>query len=128
MEFGAVTFMLAEAILGKMGAKVTHHSVTRDFRDHAGGGDGKTEAITIDNSGLGNGKGNNRQAINQHVVRHAGEGGNGGAHRLMRRAQNIDPVDLNGIDDAYCPVEAGIGNQIVINFFAQVRRKLFGIV
>lgn len=56
--------MLAEAILRKMGAEVTHHSVTGNFRDHAGSGDGKAEAIAIDNSGLGNWKRDNGQAIN----------------------------------------------------------------
>ena len=71
MDLSAVTFMLAEAILRKMGAEVTHHSVPRNFRDHTGSGDGKAEAIAIDNSGLGNWKRNNGQPINQHVVRRA---------------------------------------------------------
>ena len=128
MDLSAVTFMLAEAILRKMGTEVTHHSVTGNFRDHTGSGDGKAEAIAIDNSGLGNWKGNNGQAINQHVVRRAREGGNGLAHRSVRGAQNIDSVDLHRIDNTDRPIQVGIGDQVVINFFAQVRRKLFGIV
>ena len=118
MDLSAVTFMLAEAILRKMGTEVTHHSVTRNLRDHTGSGDGKAEAIAIDNSGLGNWKGNNGQAINQDVVRRIGEGGNGGAHRFVRSAQDIDPVDLHGIDNAHRPAEVGIRDEIVINFFA----------
>ena len=118
MDLSAVTFMLAEAILRKMGAEVTHHSVPRNFRDHTGSGDGKAEAIAIDNSRLGNWKGNNGQAINQDVIRHAGEGGNGGAHRFVRSAQDIDPVDFHGIDNAHRPAEVRIGGEIVINFFA----------
>jgi len=39
MQFGGVTFVLAEAILGKMSAEVTHHRVPRHFRDHARSGD-----------------------------------------------------------------------------------------
>jgi len=118
MDLSAVTFMLAEAILRKMGTEVTHHSVTGNFRDHTGSGDGKAEAIAIDNSGLGNWKGNNGQAINQDVVGRVGEGGNGGAHRFVRSAQDIDPVDFHGIDNAHRPAEVGIRDEIVINFFA----------
>src|SRR6266550_588970 len=84
MDLSAVTFMLAEAILRKMGTEVTHHSVTRNFRDHTGSGDGKAQAIAIDNSGLGNWKRNNGQPINQHVLRRVGERCNGLAHRSVR--------------------------------------------
>ena len=118
MDLSAVTFMLAEAILRKMRTEVTHHSVTRNFRDHARSGDGKAEAIAIDYSGLGDWKGNNGQAINQDVVRRIGEGGNGGAHRFVRSAQDIDPVDFHGIDNAHRPAEVRIRGEIVINFFA----------
>ena len=108
MDLSAVTFMLAEAILRKTGTEVTHHSVTGNFRDHTGSGDGKAEAIAIDNSGLGNWKGNNGQAINQDVVRRVGEGGNGGAHRFVRRAQDINPVDLDRVDNTDRPVDFGV--------------------
>lgn len=128
MDLSAVTFMLAEAILRKMGAEVTHHSVPRNFRDHTGSGDGKAEAIPIDNSGLGNWKGNNGQPINQHVLRCAGERCSGLPHRSVSGAQNIDAVDLHGIDNTDRPTEVGVRDQVVINFFAHVRRKLFGIV
>ena len=39
MQFGAVTFVLAEGILRKPSAKVTHHSIARDLGDDAGGSD-----------------------------------------------------------------------------------------
>jgi hypothetical protein len=128
MDLSAVTFMLAEAILRKMGTEVTHHSVTRNLRDHTGSGDGKAEAIAIDNGGLGNWKGNNGQAINQYMVGRAGERCNGLAHRSVSRAQNIDAVDLHRIDNTDRPTEVGVRDQVAINFFAQVRRELFGIV
>jgi hypothetical protein len=103
MDLSAVTFMLAEAILRKMGAEVTHHSVPRDFRDHTGSGDGKAEAITIDNGGLGKWKGNNGQAINQYMVGRAGECCNGLAHRSVCGAQNIDAVDFYRINNTHGP-------------------------
>ena len=116
MELSAITFMPAEIILRKMGTKVTHHSVPRDFCDHTSGGDGKAQAVPIDNSGLGDWKGNNGQAINQHVIGHAGERGDGDAHRFVRGAQNIDAVDFNGIDNADRPAQVGIRDQSMINF------------
>ena len=108
MELSAITFMLAEAILGKVGAEVTHDSVTCDFCDYTGGGNGKAQAVAIDNGGLRKGKGNYRQAVNQHVVGHAGERGDGAAHGFVRSTQNIDPVDFNGIDNAGRPAQVGI--------------------
>src|SRR5947208_2274482 len=39
MQVGSVTFMLAERILRKLCAKVTHHPVPHDLGDHAGGSD-----------------------------------------------------------------------------------------
>jgi hypothetical protein len=128
VDLSAVTFMLAEAIIGKIGTEVTHHSVTGNFSNHTGSGDAEAKAIAIDNSSLGNWKGNNGQAINQHVVGRAGERCNGVAHRSMSGAQNIDSVDLHRIDNADRPTEVGARDQVAINFFAYVRRKLFRIV
>src|SRR5436190_1152923 len=39
MQFSAVTLVLAETIVGKMSAEVTHHRVPSDFRYHARSGD-----------------------------------------------------------------------------------------
>ncbi len=128
MQFSAVTFMLAETIFGKTCAEVTHHRVTRHFRDHAGGGDGKAEAIAIDDGGLRKRKWNHGQAIDQYVIGWDRERGNGGAHRFVRRAQNIDPINLDGIDNSNRPTQVGISDQIVINFFAQFRRELLRVV
>ena len=117
MQFSAVTFVLAETIVGKMGAEVTHHSVAGDLRDHAGGGNAKAEAIAVDDRGLWTWKGNNRQTIDQNVIGRNGKRGNRRAYRVVRRAQDIDPIDLDGIDNAYCPADLGIIAQFTINFF-----------
>ncbi len=118
MQFGGVTFMLAEAILGKTSAKVTHHHVTRDFRNHARSGDRQAETITVDDCRLGKWKRNNRQTIDQNVIGRDGERGNGGAHCFVGGAQNIDSVDLDGIDNTDRPADLGITDQFTINFFA----------
>ena len=108
MQFSAVTFVLAETIVGKMGAEVTHHSVAGDLRDHAGGGNAKAEAIAVDDGGLWTWKGNNGQTIDQNVIGRNGKRGNGQAHRFVRRAQNINPVDLDRVDNTDRPVDFGV--------------------
>jgi hypothetical protein len=108
MQFGAVTFMLAETIFGKMGAEVTHHSVTGDFGDHAGGGNAKAEAIAVYDGGLWPWKGNHGQTIDQNVIGRDGKRGNSHAHRFMGRTQDINPVDLDRIDNADGPADFGV--------------------
>ena len=46
----------------------------------------------------------------------------------MTRTQNVDPINLDGIDDADRPSHFRIGDQIRINILAQFRRELFGII
>src|SRR5438034_4978611 len=128
MDLSAVAFMLAEAILRKIRTEVTHHSVTGNFRDHTGSSDAEAEAIAIDDSGLRKRKGYNGQAIDQHVFWRDRKRRNGGAHRFMRGAQDVDAVDFQGIDNTDRPTEIGIRGQVVVNLFAQVRCKLFRIV
>ena len=109
--------MLAETIFGKTGAEVTHHSVAGDLGNHAGGGNAEAETIPLNNGGLGKWKRNDGQAIDQNVIGRNGKRGNRRAHRVVRRAQDIDPIDLDGIDNAYCPADLGIIAQFTINFF-----------
>src|SRR5262249_10025068 len=100
MQFCSVTFVLAETILRELRAKVTHDPVTRDLCDHACGGDAQADAIAIDNCCLRKWKRNDRQTINQNVVRRLEQSFNSEPHRTMARAQDVNPVDLNGIDNA----------------------------
>jgi hypothetical protein len=128
MQFRAVTFMLAERILGKLRAKVTHYSVTRDFCDHTGGRNRQAKAVAIDNSGLGNWKWNNGQAIDQNMIRHHGERFDCNAHRPMRRAQDVDSVDLDVIDKADSPGDFGVTGKFAIDLLTQFWRKLLGVI
>jgi hypothetical protein len=68
VQLGSVTFVLVEAILRELGAKVTHHSVACYLGDHAGGGDTQTNAVAVDDGSLGKWKGNDRQSVNQYVI------------------------------------------------------------
>jgi hypothetical protein len=69
MQLSSIAFVLVEAILRELGAKVTHHPVARYLGDHAGGSDAQTDAVTIDDGGLRKWKRNDRQPVNQDVVR-----------------------------------------------------------
>jgi hypothetical protein len=69
MQFRSVTFVLAEAILRELGAKVTHDPVACDLRNHTRCGDTQTDAIDIDNCGLWKWKRNYGQTVNQNVLR-----------------------------------------------------------
>jgi hypothetical protein len=128
MQFGSVAFVLVEAILRELGAKVTHHPVARYLGDHARCSDAQTDAVAVNNRSLRKWKRNNGQPVNQDVVRRVDECCDRQAHRPMARAQNVDAINLAGIDTANRPSDFGIEDQIRINFLAQFRRKLFGIV
>jgi len=52
MQFCSVTFVLAEAILGELLAKVTHDPIAHDLGNHACGRNAQADAIAIDNCGL----------------------------------------------------------------------------
>jgi hypothetical protein len=118
MQFGAVTFVLAERILRKLRAKVTHHSIARDLGDDAGGGDAQALAITIDNRGLRKWKRDHRQTIDQNMIGLVHERCDRKPHGAVARPQNVDSIDLDRIDNADSPSDFGISDQLPIDFFA----------
>jgi hypothetical protein len=95
MQFGSITFMLAETILWKLRAKVTHDPVTCYLRDNAGRSDAQADAITIDNCSLRKGKRDHRQSVDQDVLRRLEQGFDRQAHGAVARAQNVDAIDLD---------------------------------
>jgi hypothetical protein len=118
MQFGSVTFVLSERILWKLRAKVTHHPVASDLGDYAGGSDAQADAITVDDCGLRKRKRDYRQPVDQDVVGRFDQGFNRQAHGAMARAQNVDPIDLDGINNPDSPSEFGISDQFAIDFLA----------
>src|ERR1700736_4984 len=68
VQFGTVTFVLAETILRKFSAKVSHHHVPCDFRDHTGGRDAEAVTVAVNDRSLRKRKGNDRPSVNEHVV------------------------------------------------------------
>src|SRR6266511_4686346 len=95
MQFCSVTFMLVEAILRELGAKVTHHPVARHFGDHAGSSDAQANTVAIDDGSLRKWKRHDRQSSKQDVIRRIGQGRARQTHRSMARAQNVDAINLD---------------------------------
>jgi hypothetical protein len=50
------------------------------------------------------------------------------AHGAVACVQNVDPINLDGINNTDSPSDFGIKDQVAINLFAQFRREQFGIV
>jgi len=128
VQLRAVAFVLAKAIFRESRAEVAHNRIAGDLRDDARGRDAEAVAIAVDDRRLRQGKGKNRQAIDQDMLRLIGKGRERGAHRLVGRPQDIDRVDFHRIDDADCPQNGIVRDEVVINFFALLRQKLLGIV
>lgn len=128
MELGAVALVLAETIMRESNAKLTHQSVARDLRDHARGRDAQAEAIPVDDRGLRERKRKNRQAVDQDMLRRNRQAGDRDPHRLVGGAQDIDPIDLDRIDDADRPDNLGVIRQVMVDLFAQLGRELLRIV
>jgi len=128
VEFGAVTFVLAEAIFRETRAEVAHNRIARHLRDHTRRRNRETVAIAIDDRGLWQREGEYREPVDQDVFGLSREGGNGCPHRFVGRAQNVDRVDLDRIDHADRPRDRVVRDEIVVNFFALLRQELFRIV
>ena len=128
VEFGAVTFVLAEAIFRETGAEVAHNRIAGHFRDHARGCNREAVAIAVDDRRLGQRKGEYRKAVDEDMFRLNDERGDCGSHRFVGGAQNIDRVNLDGINDADRPRDRIVRDQVVVNLFALLRQKLLRIV
>ena len=101
VQFRAVAFVLAKAVLRKLTAKFSHECVPCHLRNHARGRDAQAYAIPINDRGLWEWKGKDWEAVDQNMVRCHPETGDGNPHRLMGRAQEVGPVDVERIEDAH---------------------------
>src|SRR5688572_5023189 len=128
MQLGAVALVLAETILRKTGAEVPHNRVARHLRDHARGRDAQAVAIAIDDRRLRQRERKNGEPIDEDMLRLPRQSFQRGAHRLMGGTQDIDRVDLDGIDHADRPENGVVRGKFLVNLLALLRQKLLGIV
>ena len=108
MQFGAIALVLVETIFGKLCAEVTHHSIARHLRDDARRRDRQAVTIAVDDRRLRKGKWKNRESVDQDMLGRNRERRERDSHCLVRRAQNVDPIDLEMIDNAHAPRDVGI--------------------
>jgi len=128
VQLSAVAFVLAEAILGKTGAEVPHNRIARDLRDDAGRGNGEAVTVAVDDRGLRQWKWKYRQAVDENVLRLKSETGQREMHRLVGGAQDVDRVDLDGINNADRPGDRAVRHQVVVNGLPLFRKELLRIV
>ena len=128
MEFGAVTLVLAETIFRETRAEVAHNRIARDLGDDARRRDAQAVAIAVYYCRLRERERKNRKPVDEDMLRLHGQGGDGRAHSFVSSAQDIDRVDLNGIDYAHRPCNGVVTHQVVVNFLALFRQELLGIV
>jgi len=99
VQLGSVTLMLAETIVRETPAKFPHQCVARHLCDHARRRNTQAQAIAIDNRCLWEWERDHRQAIDQRMLGRNRKACHRDAHRLVRSAQDIDPIDLDRIDN-----------------------------
>ena len=128
VQFRAVAFVLAEAILREPRAEVAHNRVARDLRDDARGRDAEAVAIAVDDRGLRQWEGKNREAIDEDMLGLSRQSLQCSAHRFVGCAKDIDCVDLYRIDHADGPQDGVVRDEILVNLFALFRQELLGIV
>ena len=128
MQFRAVAFVLAEAILGKAGAEVAHNCVARDFGDYTGRGDAQAEAIAIDDRGLWEWEREDGKSVDENMVGPEIQTADGGTHRRVSGAQDIDRVNLHGVDNTDGPRDRLVVNELAVDFFAAFGEELLRIV
>ena len=124
MEFGAVTFVLAETIFRETRAEIAHNRIARHLRNDARGRDREAVAIAVDDRRLRERKWKHRQAVDEDVLRLKGEAGDGDSHRLVGRAQDVDRIDLDRVDNADRPRDRIVREEIVVNLLAFLRQQL----
>jgi len=128
VQLSAVAFVLVKAIFWKMRAKVTHHSIPRHLGDDTRCRNAQTVAIAVYDRCLRKWKWQNRQPIDEDVIGSGNEHCDGRLHRLMGSPQNVDRVYLDRINYSNRPTNLGVARKIHVNFFAQFRGELLGII
>ena len=94
MSSAAIPFMTFKTVLGIVARIDLHHPVTHHFSNYRSRRHRERARITFFNGLLINGQGQRRDAVNQQVLRRDLESVHGPAHRLYRRLEDINIINL----------------------------------
>lgn len=125
---GHVAFVFGESIAGKLAIKIDHEAVARDFGDDAGGGDGITAGVAIDEGSLGMFECADVGAVDQSVFGAGGELGERFVHGFERGAQDVDAVDSFDGNDGDAELDFGMRGEKGVETFSIFGFDLLGIV
>ena len=124
----SIALMLRKTVIGVKRVPLDHQAIPRDLRNHARGRDAVTQSVATHERGLRNGKGVDGKPIDQHVLHHDPQRSHGAPHRLMRGAQDIDAIDLLGLQDRHRPREVFAGHQLFEDLLALQLGELLRVV
>ena len=105
-----------------------HDPIARDLRDDARRGDAEAQRVATDEGGLLDRKWAHGEAINEHMLRLRSELRDGAAHRLVRRAEDVQPIDLVALDDRVRPADVAARRDFRENRIAPALGELLRVV
>lgn len=124
----SIAFVLRKSIVGIEPVAFKHQAVAGDLGDHAGGRDAVAESVPAHERGLRDRKRMNRQAIDEHMLRHDAEGGRGTPHRLMRRAEDVDSVHFRRFQDRHSPRDVLPSHELLEDCLPLPFRQLLRVI
>ena len=97
-----------------------HHTIARNFRNHAGCGNAERSGVAIDDCGLRKRKSRDRQTIDKEVFRKRYQTRHGSLHGQVGRAKDVDLIDFCNRSQTDSEYNFGVRNQrLIIGFTSQ---------
>jgi hypothetical protein len=97
-----------------------HHTIARNFRNHAGGRNAKRSGIAIDDCCLRERKSRDRQTVDKEMFRKGYQTGHGSLHGQVGRAKDVDLIDFRNRSQTDSEYNFGVRNQRpIIGFTSQ---------
>jgi hypothetical protein len=124
---GGVTLVDGETVAGVELVQLGHEAISQDLGDDAGGGNGETSTVTLDDSGLGELQRVHEEAVDQYMNRGRVQAGKGAVHGRVCGAQDVDRVDQQGIHLSDGELNLMLEESFEEDFSLS-RSELFGVI
>jgi hypothetical protein len=105
-----------------------HHTIARNFRNHAGGGNAERSGIAVDDCCLRKRKSRDRQTVDKEMFRKRYQTRHGSLHGQVGCAKDIDLIDFCYRSQTDSECNFGVRNQRLVIRFTSQTRELLGIV